>query len=658
MSIRTTLALLGIAVLLTVYVAIFEAPRSPFEPGRVFPDVGGPSDFRKLEITRKIPRGDGAEAETVRIFLRRTGEYEWWLEEPFRFRGFLPRIQGLLWTLEGLRRIDRIEPGSEAHARWAGDSGPEITVRFQTVTGAEHTVEIGRDYSDSRLQYLYVRLDGEEVMAAPRAVRGELAVGVDDVRSRALFPIAPPDALSLTVDAPSEIERKSIARPNIFRGWRFAAPPELEGTLADPDLVQELLLELNAWKVVTFALDNFPEGQDLSPYGLAEPRYQVHGRHQNGSEVHLDVGKRVSEGEESPVYVRRRGEPFIFAAEPGPLRWLGEERDALRTRYVFDFQEARVESLQCEGPLGSFSLYRKEISRDERGQGRAPDAPVDEIWMVRSGDGLLELEGDRSVIEPALGELGQLMILKFLPAAEDEADPGEFARKITVVLDRGEDSPVEESGELALRFGRKSDDPRDAEREVYEALRSTDGARLLVESLWPLRIDEGIHGLRERRISKLNPAQVYRFEMAAGERRWVIQRLPREEWTVDPPPRQGVTLDQALVNGLLRALGADAFRAAGFAADLPPSQFDLVGIGRTVFRYRIDLLLVDGKYDGFRTLRIGEPLSGNETQRRARSEDLCLALADTPDVPFLLSRQVPASAGDLVEHLREITEEP
>ena len=36
MSFRTTLVLLGITVLLTVYVVVFEVRRSPFEPGSVF----------------------------------------------------------------------------------------------------------------------------------------------------------------------------------------------------------------------------------------------------------------------------------------------------------------------------------------------------------------------------------------------------------------------------------------------------------------------------------------------------------------------------------------------------------------------------------------------------------------------------------------------
>jgi hypothetical protein len=637
MSYRGTAWLFLLAAALTAYNLIFERGDAPWSKvGKVFPQLE-PADILKLEIERR----DGGEPREAAppILLERSGAYDWRMRKPFEFPCFLARVQGLVWEIADLVQYGKIAPGSEGHGAAIPAGGPELVVRFATRSGREHRMEFGRDFPASS-DYFYVRIDGE-VMMVRQQLRKTFAVSVNDLRSRALVAVAPPDAVYLRVEDRGGKFSKVLARRPDSSSWLFGGDPALEGTLADHRLVHELLVELNSWQVQSFEKDGVTQGAELAPYGLESPRFVVEVKHQDGPSrsALIEIGKRFDRAGEELVYLRHRGEPYVFAAAAAPLAWLEREAEELRTRFALDLGVAEVERVEARGSGQAYVL--------ERIAAAAGDEPASHSWNVVDRRLEQSFPGDRSLVEVALAELRQLLIQKFLPSGGEGA--GE-EMSVTLHLDNGTARTV--------RFGARSSDPRDAGLELYEASRADDRSRFLVESLWPVRIAAGGHAFRERRISQLVPADLFELQIriAGGSRRWNLGRLPGTTWSFDAEEvlLPGKELDQERVNKLVLALGRERFRVEEFLPSLGKEEHERLGLGASTYRQEIRFGEIEGNYQGFRRLTLGGEAGGRDSPGQARPRRY-YARADTVELPFTLSAEVPELLASLVEHLQEIT---
>ncbi|MCZ6794010.1 MAG: DUF4340 domain-containing protein [Planctomycetota bacterium] len=646
MRLRTTIILFIIAVGLTIYAALVERElTAKEEAGKVFPGL----EHREIVKMRVQYHGDDAVSRSGSpsgiVVVERQSEYEWWLREPVDFRGFLPRVEGLVWSLVDMVRLDRLEPGSDAHRRAIPEEGPEMSVRFWTRKGDEHFLEIGRDHPEPELRTVYVRLDGEEVFATPRTVRDAFRVSVTDLRARALFPIAPRDALSVDVRSAGGASDKTLTRPSPDGPWLFGGAGELEGTLADAARVDEFLLQLNGWRVLEFVTDRAgePGGDDLGKYGLAAPRYRIHGTHVSGREVTLEVGDEFEEHGNRRVYVRHAAQPFVFTASTEPLVGIALEAHELRTAHVFDFHDARVVRIEGRGPEQSLVLRKRQVAQSEKDKGQTATF-ASESWVVEDSAGE-EYPGDRHLIGVAIAELREMMIEEFLPRLAEDDDGSAYRQTVTATLETGQT--------YTLRIGERSEDPRDRDLGLYRCLRSTDPSHLLVRTLWPERLAQGAHVFHERRISTLNPAAVRAIEVAAGKSVWTLIRWPDRGWALPPgeDTLPGASLDRPLIGELIQSLGQDSFRVREFLPAVLGEQYEILGLGRQTFRERISLTHFEGDHSGFRKLTVGFKATN-------RGPEVYYARTDRYDVAFFLDRDVPEALHRLVEHLRDITGKP
>lgn len=639
---RMNLALLVVASLLTVWVLVFEEDRTVFEPaGKVFPRLE-PSDFVELELSVRASEVSSGQPEPP-IRLEKRGEYEWWLVEPIEYPGLLPRVQGLIWEIVDMVQVATVAPDSPAFSDAIAPEGPRLSVRFRTSEGAEHRFEIGRDYPDERLDYLYLRVDGEQVHVTRKKLLQNLNVRVRDLRQRALFPIAPPDALRLAVEGPPGELRFAVARESTSAPWVFEGDPDLESTRVDRELLEAVLGEVNAWRVDGFVDDT---GEDLAEYGLESPRYRIRARHARGFEIELDVGRRFEEGGVPFVYVTRTGRVGVVRAEEGPISWLETGPEELRTRHVFDFASAEAREVVATGKGRRLRLVRRAVSDEDRERGRVRTSD-DEVWLVGGADGSDEWVADRPLVGRAIAELREMLIQEFLPRAEGPPAPEEFPVRVELELDDGR--------RLTLYIGEHSDAERDRDFEVYTAARSTDPSRFLVETDWPRRLELGPFVFRDREISSLDPRAVFEVEVSAGDESWWLGRIPREDWSLRTtrPLREGRELDQTLIHEVVRGLGERTFRVREFVPDLPPERYESVGIGRRVHRLSVRLGNVEGDYSGFRRLWIGERA---DTERAPDGgPELYYARTDTTSSPFLLEAELPDGVERLVDHLRDVT---
>ena len=684
MGARTTLILFVIAVLLTGYAVFFERHRVPEweSPGRVFPGLE-PSDVTRIELTylgndaaerlglssesgesspgesspgesssgesssgesssgdasvTEAPRekagADGAEATLV---VSRDGEYAWKIERPIETSGLLPRIQGLTWALADLVQIDRLPEGSALE-------DPRMRIRFWTRQGAEHTVEIGRDYPEASLDYLYIGVDGQDVQVTKKEIHRTFSVSLDDVRDRALFPIAPPDCLRLEVRTGDPASHKLLVRDDGAKPWTFGAPDEWKDTLADRRRTIELGTALNAWTVVSFLSDGASTSESLERFGLAEPRIRVDGLHQNGRTVALDIGREFEERGEKRVYVRFREGGSVFSASTEPLEGLLAGADTLRTEHAFDFEGLRVDTITCRGPKGGYSLVRRAVEAAERERGQVPIG-AEWVWDVRPSDGSPSFRADARLVGAAISDLRELLIQSFLAPLESDAERAAFDVSVSLTL---ENEVVH-----TLSLGPRSTDPRDADLEMYEAIRTGDRSRFLVESFWPARVEVGPLVFRDRAISTVETHRVFEIEVTAESSKWALFRVPNQGWSLPAWVRQlpDTTLDQKLVNDVLRGLSRDRFRVREFEPGLPKDRYDAWGIGRQNPRQAIALTHIEGHLGGLQRLAVGDLVPDSDPP-------VYFARPDDPDVAVQIGAGFPRLLARLVQHLREITGE-
>ena len=274
MSGRTLLKLFVVAVALSLYVFFFENTVAPWmKLGKYFPDLE-PRDIYEIEISRPALAKDEASGVDVRpILLRHEARGEkapaWWIVEPIQARAFHPRVQGLCYLLADLERV--VEVG-EGEVPFPSD-GPALKVRFRTRTGSEHTVEVGQDYPDPEWDLCYVR-EGETLFATKQEFRRDSQTSLNEIRSRAIFPVPRIDALGLivtTADGEPKNERaeKTLRRDGDSKRWRIGL--DGKNVVGDSELISGLLDGLNAWKIVEFVTDEATTPAELAPFGLDRP---------------------------------------------------------------------------------------------------------------------------------------------------------------------------------------------------------------------------------------------------------------------------------------------------------------------------------------------------------------------------------------------------
>jgi hypothetical protein len=645
MNVRTVVTFLVIAIGLTAYAIRFEGGDAPWQgAGMVFSGIE-PSDIVWLEIDRRHSEEDTlAGAGASKIVLERIGESEWEIVDPIQFGAFLPRVQGVLWGITDMVKVHEIPAGSTAHSSWAPENGSDLVVRFRTHQGAEHRIEIGLRHPQIDKD-LYARVDGEDgaVIVTRYNARAAFTTSLNELRSRALFPIAPQDCLHVSVKSSKGRADKSMSRVEGSSLWRFDDASPLAGHLVDIGVLRDALVALNSWRVETFEDDVKDDPVALSASGLDRPRMVIEGVHHRNGVTRLEIGNTMNPGEDERVWVRRSADGSVFTARSGTVDLISKEAARFRTRNVFEFEGEEIVRLECTTRDGRFIVSKKPTSRAEKQQGLN-----EERWIVEDVKRGETFDADVILLREALQDLHHTLIEKFLKpddaAAAESFDVGKHVGQVDILLQSG--------GQHSVRFFGLATDEAFAKLRAFTASRSGDASRFLVVSRWPQRLFVGSYVFRDRAISTLEPSTVNEIVVSAGKQSWRLARLGNQwGFTSDQHVVEGEKLDESLLNNVVQALHPDRFRVFSFAPDLPKKDYVAYGIGKTDFYLRIQITDVKGHTDGFRTLTVGT------VQEIDGQKELHFARCETIPIAFTLRADVARRLEKLVAHLRVVTGE-
>lgn len=641
---RTTVSLLVVAVAVTAYALLVESGRQVWSGAAEAFENLDPPDIVSLDIFRELSDEEiAAGADPSRVVLKRRGEFEWDITAPVSFRGFVPRIKGILWEIADMVNVSDLPQDSPDAMAWCGESGrPEVTVSFTTRKGRRHTIEVGRQVPGLK-DDIYIRIGGEKegkIIITKSTARTAFAAGLEDLRSIALVPIAPVDCTEFSVSG-HEKAKKSFRREEKTRRWRFAEGSPLAGQLADRSRTDELLKELNSWRIKDFKQPKVVTEDFLKASGLDNPRFKLEVVHRRGDRIGLEVGNTFRENGEEFVWLRSTGDKIVFSGAAGPVKKLLAEVEEFRTTTVFDFAGAEFTGVYCSGAGGDFVL---------KPDGKGSDGSTAKAWLVENLETKVTFAGDRQIVPAARAELRNLLIQKFIEpgSGEDSERKKEDALgEITVKTETGESH--------TLRILHRSRDPRDEKFAAFVAERSGDSSRFLVISKWPGRLEFGAEVFRERAISELDPGNLAEVVVSRGKTSWVLAFLAGTwSFSGDQVVLEGQKLDDAIVNKVIAALQRGRFRVVGFAPGLKKGSYEALGIGTHDFHLRLHMrnFVENDEHKGFRVITVG---SG---QSIAGEKGFHYGRVDTFAAPFVLESSFPVLLEKLAAHLSSITGEP
>jgi len=675
MGTRTLAALAGLAVLLTVYATIFERDPTEWERpvGATFPRLEM-ADIEEIEL---IPRGaihtprEGPADRPVKqpveraverpILLRKRaaeeGESSWWIDHP-SVAALHPRVESIAWSLKELQEIADVPAGETGQGFDA--EGPELTVRFRTRRGEEHRVEIGRDFPDHNFQLVYVRLDGKRLFLTSKNFHKSLSSRLDDLRSRALFPVSKDRVVRLEVSGDPR-HAKAVKRVEGTDDWRFEIP---QPALGDRELIARALDDLNSWVADSFVRD---EPGDLAPFGLDRPRTTISITDRRGRKTALEVGAPVEEGVEKRtprVYVKWAGQPFVMTAAAKEAESLETAAEELFSRYVLQVGAEGIVQVSATrpgadpsrnftlrragGPVGSPAASQAGARNAQQPAAKPAEPPA---WTVELPNGT-RWEGDTERIQNLCDRLRYLQIKRYVSLpTEGTVPPPEGIEVLRV------DLKLEGTAERSLSLWRKEGD----DEELHTAIVAGETAfRFEVLTRIPSQ-EFGSGGLRfrNRRISDFDPSALLELELtvrgAEGERSYTIIR-PGDSWRLDEGGRfrlkEGRSLDELKVRVCLRAFSREDFRLAEWM----PAETDLSAREIAGDRFRIRVEFTDfgrERQPRFRRIFIGATAAHGEIGEGYWSR--CEA-PDFKDQPFLLETPTGKVVLDLAEHLDAITE--
>ncbi|MGQ9590882.1 MAG: DUF4340 domain-containing protein [Planctomycetota bacterium] len=632
---RTTVVLLAIAVVLTVQAVFFESRVAPWErAGRVFRELDS-QDVLEVEISQTSAERDRElGVSPQKIVLRRDGEPKIWrIAEPIRFPAFHPRVMGIVSELADLVRIAEVPRGVDAFP-----NGPEISVRMKTRFLGDLSVEFGRDHPDTALDVTYARV-GEDVFVTRKAARRALTVSLDELRSRALVPVAAADAVAFRASG-APASSKTIERVPGTDRWRLREPIDAS---ADRERTEDLLRDLNAWSIAAFEKDDAASEADLEPFGLDPPVVSFSVRHRGGFEASLEVGKEFASGGARLVYLRRPGEPFVFSAERGDLveRLLAPAED-YRNRYVFDIWLEEIETLEVDGAAGKFVVRRLPAAEGSSppGGGRL-EAPT--RWEIEETGTGNKCPGDPDRIGTLVATLHALPVEKHVGPEVRLEDAGLAPPRFRLHLH------LSSGRELELHLGARCEDPAFRNLPVIYVRRPDESGSYLVTERLGTDLAGGVSFFRQRKISELDFTEVLEFQVVDGEESWFLGRVPGDDWTLsaETPIAPGRFLDQRIVERVLRSLDRAEFAVGRYL----PQLADHASAGLELAAPRRAIALLEPRdLPGFRKLVIGAPFP------EEGSEEV-YARVELGGIPaFTLPEAgVPAALDALVRHLREIT---
>ena len=387
------------------------------------------------------------------IVLERTKDNGWKLVKPVTADAERLTVDGIANDIAGLQITGTAEDKPSDLAPF-GLAVPAVIV---TVTTKDHktlpSIMVGKQTPIGNSGFIK-RSDQPAVLLVSNAFAAEVNRQVNDLRSRSVFKLKPPEARKIVIERGAETLELHRSGDN----WAFTKPRDYP---ADKDAVTTLLNVLDSARVVEFLGDG---ATDLNKYGLANPSLKItlYGP-DNAPAESLSFGFKQPEASSNGTYALsgNGSENPVYTLTNDVVVAVNKTFDDLRDKTVMRFDPAKAARITFVGGPVDETL--------ERG--------ADGKWSISAGGKTAAAE--RPVVQSLLDQLHDLKATKIVE--DPMTDPKRYGMvsptvTITVMDDKGQPLGQLRASILEVTINPRSSDEKPQTKTFGYATTSLDSA--------------------------------------------------------------------------------------------------------------------------------------------------------------------------------------
>lgn len=573
MKLRNTLILFVIAAALFTFVYVFEI-RKPEDANGKSKNLGKRLLLEREEID-KIELAY-ADPDYERIVCSIDNSGSWQIEQPLRANADQKIMDRLVSGALG-KSIHETLKDPVALSEYGLDNA-RVSATFFLKDGVSRTLLLGNTVPTGN--YVYIKEKSiPDISLVPASIVDDLTKFVSDLRDRTViaFDKASVQRIRLEYD-----DGRSIVCESKEYGWEIVEPIIAK---ADASAVEKIISEVDDLRVDRFIAE---ESDDLSAYGLAQPRIKLTASSKDGKDKILLVGSE----ENGSVYVKAASDKAVFLVKDEIVDKLTKQPSDLRDKTILAFDIGDVEKLELKYPQRSVILEKKSDVDEE-------------IWELVAP---VPVKADGSKVDEILRKLRELKAGEFVSdEPEDIAVYGLTGPQIQVVLS------LKGDGAKTLLMG------KEVKGSVYVKTSSAETVYLvdvgIMDDLTKSSLD-----LRDSQMMEFDRNDVKRIELKRKDEAIVLIKQ-EHDWRIIEPIREKAKNYEVI--DILRKL--DSLKAEKLVAE-KAVQLSEYGLDQPDIEVTVTL-----KDDSAKTLLVGKKLPDSDSSH-AKVADV--------DVIFVIEKDV------------------
>jgi hypothetical protein len=415
---KPTLVILVLAILAGAAAYWFDWKKAQNEDSKTPDDAGKPAfTVTPEQITSIVISRVGEPAESAIHLGKRNAE--WQITQPVQTLADAPTAEGLVDSIAAAR-IAQTEPGTPDQLKSYGLTPPVVTIEFQTQSGANHSIKLGKkDFTGASV---YSQIDGaKDVALLPEALLTSSEKSLNDFRDRSVLAVVPDQVTSIELKNASG----EIALTKAKGDWTFTRP---SGAGADGAAIDSLLSSISSAKTPSVIRET---ADDLGKYGISSPAITFSTADSKGKTTTLLVGKKDGDA----YFARDSGRPMVFTINEDLYKKLSQNFGDLRDKRIVRFDPATVTHMEIQNADGAISCTRKNEEE------WTFDTPPDLKGKPASGEKVFGTL-DRARAEQVIDNPPASLTAKFAKPAFQGVFTGKEGTKLTVAISKDVDGFV------------------------------------------------------------------------------------------------------------------------------------------------------------------------------------------------------------------------
>jgi|HubBroStandDraft_1064217.scaffolds.fasta_scaffold03772_3 hypothetical protein len=364
---KSTLIVLLAAVIAGAAAYYFDWKRGQKEAENALSDSAKPAFSLKADDISALTVSYPADPKSQPIHFEKQNGV-WQITSPLQIGADDPSLQGIIQQLASAR-VAQTEPGTPDRLKVFGLETPALTLDFQMLNGAKHTLRLGK--KDFTGVSVYAVVDNaKDVALLPESLLVSADKPLQDLRDHSVLHFVTDDVKSFGLKNSSG----ELAAAKEHDAWKFTKPSAAPG---DGDAINALLSAVANAKtsaIVSETADSLPK------YGLASPAISFSVADAKGGIATLLVGKK--EGDE--YFARDAARPTIFRVNQDLYKKLAENFSDLRDKKLAHFDPATITHAEIHNASGTILATRKNetdwaldapTQKDEKPSDKPKDNP-------------------------------------------------------------------------------------------------------------------------------------------------------------------------------------------------------------------------------------------------------------------------------------------